>query len=373
MIKKKNDLNNIFKISYIALAALILFALPFSFVKATDLGDGGYDYVDTSYPMTGGGYDYIDTSYPIDYGYTGGYYGGYGYTSYGIGGYSIPSYSYPIYSNGLSSSYINTSNIISNTNISSSYINTTNITNNSSVSTQPYYYYPQPTYYQQPQYISYQQPLAYNSAPYVSLSAVPYTGLDLGPVGTVFYWGFLILWCLAAAYLIVVKRVQNKILSWLTKSFHLKSITVLFIIGIVLLIGYPVKKTIHIIEEYIELSGLGYSSDSWKKSETIEYLTKHKVLGKSYTIYSNEPEAVYILTNLNTKRSPAKTFYNSPQHFDIYPNQKDSWLNAENVCLIWFDKTNRSSLFTINELQKNINMTEVAHLKDGMIYTFSSK
>ena len=221
------SINNIFKISYIALAALILFALPFSFVKATDLGDGGYDYVDTSYPMTGGGYDYIDTSYPIDYGYTGGYYGGYGYTSYGIGGYSIPSYSYPIYSNGLSSSYINTSNIISNTNISSSYINTTNITNNSSVSTQPYYYYPQPTYYQQPQYISYQQPLAYNSAPYVSLSAVPYTGLDLGPVGTVFYWGFLILWCLAAAYLIAVKRVQNKILGWLNNF----------------LFGHPTKST----------------------------------------------------------------------------------------------------------------------------------
>lgn len=167
--------------------------------------------------------------------------------------------------------------------------------------------------------------------------------------------------------------ISDKILSWLTKSFHLKLITVLFIIGIVLLIVYPVKKTIHIIEEYIELSGSGYSADSWRKSETIEYLTRHEMLGKSYTLYSNEPEAVYILTNLNTKRSPAKTFYNSPQHFDIYPNQKDSWLNTENVCLIWFDKTNRSFLFTIDELQKNINMTEVAHLKDGEIYTFSKK
>lgn len=165
----------------------------------------------------------------------------------------------------------------------------------------------------------------------------------------------------------------DKIHSWITKFFHLKFITFLFFIGIVLWISYPVKNTIHIIEEYIELSGLGYSSDSWRKSEIIEYLTRHETLGRDHSLYSNEPDAVYLLTNLNVKRSPAKTFYNSPQHFDIYPNQKESWVVGENVCLIWFDKSNRSFLFTIDELQKNINMMEVAHLKDGEIYTFSIK
>lgn len=103
--------------------------------------------------------------------------------------------------------------------------------------------YPQPTYqapvFQQPQYQSqyqyqyqaqYQQPtyqptcytncyqprpVAYNTTPYITLSQAPYTGLDLGPVGEVLYWSFLVLWCLAAAYLIVVKRVQNKLVSFL--------------------------------------------------------------------------------------------------------------------------------------------------------------
>ena len=161
--------------------------------------------------------------------------------------------------------------------------------------------------------------------------------------------------------------ISDKIFSRLTNSSHLRLTTVLFIIGIILLIRYPVKNTINNIEMYIEQSG-GYICNSWRESETIEYLIRHRLLGKNYTLYSNEPEA-----NLNTKRSPAKTFYNSPQHYDIYPNQKDSWLNGENVCLIWFDKTNRNFLFTIDELQKNINMTEVAHLKDGEIYTFSCK
>lgn len=37
----------------------------------------------------------------------------------------------------------------------------------------------------------------------VYLSEIPYTGLDLGPVGTVIYWALLIIWSLAAAYLVL--------------------------------------------------------------------------------------------------------------------------------------------------------------------------
>ncbi len=42
-----------------------------------------------------------------------------------------------------------------------------------------------------------EQPLAF-----VYLSQIPYTGLDLGPLGTALYWLMLVLWSLAAAYLI---------------------------------------------------------------------------------------------------------------------------------------------------------------------------
>ncbi|MDB5189717.1 MAG: outer membrane protein [Parcubacteria group bacterium] len=37
----------------------------------------------------------------------------------------------------------------------------------------------------------------------VYLSQIPYTGLDLGPVGTIVYWLMLIIWSLAAAYLVL--------------------------------------------------------------------------------------------------------------------------------------------------------------------------
>ncbi|MCX6168131.1 MAG: glycosyltransferase family 39 protein [Ignavibacteriales bacterium] len=167
--------------------------------------------------------------------------------------------------------------------------------------------------------------------------------------------------------------VFDRIRIWLITFFSSKLITVLFVIGIVWLIKSPAENTLHIIDEYITFSGWGYNCESWKKSETVEFLNQHKSLWKNFAFYSNEPEAVYILTNLNTERSPAKTFYNSPQLFNVSADQNEIWKNEKNACLIWFNKTNRSFLFTIDELQKKINMKEVAQLKDGEIYTILGK
>jgi hypothetical protein len=167
--------------------------------------------------------------------------------------------------------------------------------------------------------------------------------------------------------------ISDKILGWLKMSIRPKLITTIFTVAIILLMRYPVYNTKYIIDEYIHASGREYSTDSWRESETIEYITGHESLGQNYTIFSNEPEAVYILTNLKTHRSPAKTFYNSAQLFNKYSNQKGFGPNPEKICLIWFDKADHSYLYTIDELQKNMAMTEVAHLNDGEIYTFSNK
>lgn len=163
----------------------------------------------------------------------------------------------------------------------------------------------------------------------------------------------------------------DKILRWLRTNTHRKSVTSLFVIGIVVLMIFPAKKTIQITEQFTELSGWGFSSNEWRENNTIKYLNQHKHLGKNYTFYSNEPEAVYVLTGLTTMCSPPKRFYNSPQLFDRNKYPQEGWKNDENVCLVWLDNSTRKYLFTINELQKKIKMTEVANLKDGEIYTFS--
>lgn len=252
----------------IAFAALVLLAVPFAFASkahAADLfgGDTYGDYYPSDmstygdyYPTSGGdvypdtyGNVYPDTysntypdttsySYPdsssygsYDYGYT----PGYGSSSFFGGGFPFGGGSYGAPSN--TNTNVNTNTNTCTTNSCNTTISTpinapttiVNSGNNTTPSTpvyqpvyqpiqQPVYYPSQPVY--QPSYnpcttcgcngvyCNTQRP-----APYVSLSAVPYTGLDLGPVGTAMYWGFLVLWCLGAAYLIAVKRIQNTIVA----------------------------------------------------------------------------------------------------------------------------------------------------------------
>jgi hypothetical protein len=228
--------NNSTRTIGIAFAALMLLALPFA-AHAADLGDGG-DYGSGDYYSSGdyGSGDYYPTTYSSgDYG-SGDYYPTdyttptYTSPTYSTPSYSYPSYSYPSYSTPSYSSAPSNSNTNVNTNVNtntctngscntSSSVNapTTIVTNYPSQS-QPVVYTPvyTPVYSYAVPPISTQTGCGYNvicptaPTPYVSLSAVPYTGLDLGPVGTALYWGFLILWCLGAAYLIVIKRVQNK-------------------------------------------------------------------------------------------------------------------------------------------------------------------
>jgi hypothetical protein len=219
---------NTLKTGSIALAVILFIAMPLA-AHAADIADGGSSY-DYSYPVdSGSSYDYsypVDTgssydySYPVDSGYTtGGYSTGYlsgsGYMGGGYlaGNSYIPSMPSNVYapSNTCVNNSCNT-NINAPTTVNAPTVITT-------YPSTPVYNYPTPVcsagfYGTYPNCYrpAYTPPIAYNQTPYIALSAVPYTGLDLGFWGTIAYWGFLILWCLVAAYLVVVKKVQNRIL-----------------------------------------------------------------------------------------------------------------------------------------------------------------
>jgi hypothetical protein len=161
---------------------------------------------------------------------------------------------------------------------------------------------------------------------------------------------------------------SENIYRWLTNAFHPKLFKVLYIMSIVMLMLYPLKSSIHIIDVYNKLSGWGYSCTDWKKSETIKYIEEEISSKNNYTYYSNEAGAVYILTNLKTLRSPSKSFSETTQSFYFDSKQKKKWRNTENICLIWFDASKREHLFSIRELNKTVKMKELVHLKDATIY-----
>lgn len=269
-----NSLTNTLKNGTIALVAVFFIAAPFA-AHAADFDDSGWytDSYSDSYPVDTGYYTdsytdsypsyyddtswmtdsytdsypaYDDTSWITD-SYTDSYPMDYG-SGYGLSGSAGYPTSYLSGSGYLSSSYLTgpsyiashpSAPSISNTNVNT---NTNTCTNNScntnvsapttinaptTVVTNPpavinnYPSYPAyPAYPVNPPcntcgcygYAPCYHPIAYNQTPYISLSQVPYTGLELGFWGTILYWGFLVLWCLIAAYLIVVKKVQNRVL-----------------------------------------------------------------------------------------------------------------------------------------------------------------
>jgi hypothetical protein len=254
----------LFSIAFVAVATPVQaeggYGYDYSVVDSMPSDSWGYDYsVVDSMPSDSWGYDYTVVDSPSSWGYDytvldsyptyGSSYGGSSFG--GFGGFSMPfstmggggNHQSQSQSQGQSQSQSST-----NTNV-----NNNVITINQPVAQTPVYpqpvcpsgttgYWPNCVYPQPPQYdicpnipgiqttlpygyyiqngYCYQTITSpvYPITPYVTLSQVPYTGYELGPVGTALYWGFLVLWCLIAAYLIAVKKVQNKVAAWFTGS-----------------------------------------------------------------------------------------------------------------------------------------------------------
>jgi len=127
--------------------------------------------------------------------------------------------------------------------------------------------------------------------------------------------------------------ILDNILKWLLKYFRQRVISILFLIGVISWMAYPVMGTIYSIEYYIEQSGWEFNSKAWKDNQVITYLNDHKQLESGYSFYSNVPEAVYILANKESKRSPAKTLYNSPKLINTKSELKKIWQNKNKHAL----------------------------------------
>jgi hypothetical protein len=142
-------------------------------------------------------------------------------------------------------------------------------------------------------------------------------------------------------------------------QFSNKIVNSFLIIVLVIWLVYPIRYTIINAVNFASV-GQGYSSKAWRESQTVQYLLQHQTLESECTIYTNAPEAAYILANLATKKSPAKT--------------SDNWLIQNNkVCLVWFDKVSGEYLLTIDELKTVANINLISGFDDGAIYSVTQK
>jgi 4-amino-4-deoxy-L-arabinose transferase-like glycosyltransferase len=125
--------------------------------------------------------------------------------------------------------------------------------------------------------------------------------------------------------------------------------------------------------------GWGYSGQVWRESPLVRYL-QHEPLPASQALYSNGPDVLYILLNLQAKLSPVKTTDTSGEIPASSPIAKDLsqvseiWPGSSSSYLIWFDKiTNRHYLYSLNDLQRVANLQQIDRFDDGAIYLVSRK
>ncbi|MHB1391437.1 MAG: ArnT family glycosyltransferase [Thermoleophilia bacterium] len=122
-------------------------------------------------------------------------------------------------------------------------------------------------------------------------------------------------------------------------------------------------------------AGLEYNGDAWRGSQTIQYLLHDGAFVSDYPIYSNAPEAVYMLADMKAKNSPArlKHFYSTETALPLTA-VRDQWPPGDRAYLIWFIYPDaRGFLYSINDLAEIVNLEPIAQFDDGVVFIVSRK
>jgi hypothetical protein len=157
-----------------------------------------------------------------------------------------------------------------------------------------------------------------------------------------------------------------------SERFSKKIVNSFLIIAVAICLIYPIRMTLlHVADTF--QNGQGYASKVWIENEMIPYLRQHPTLEAEGPIYTNDPSAIYLLTQFNAKISPAKTQYHSFASANDLSQFKSIWPPESRACLVWFDRTGADYLFSPDELLPIVNLKTIVRLQDGTIYSLTGK
>lgn len=110
-------------------------------------------------------------------------------------------------------------------------------------------------------------------------------------------------------------------------------------------------------------NGAGYSTDKWRLSPILNYIKNNPLNGK---IYSNAPDAVYILSQMKAEWVPRRE-----EGFDNFIKMT---MRAGNNYVVWINNVNeRSYLYDIKDISDSLSLINHGHLPDGDIYLLNDK
>jgi hypothetical protein len=116
----------------------------------------------------------------------------------------------------------------------------------------------------------------------------------------------------------------------------------------------------------------GYNTVRWRESQTIEFV-KHLSFSAERVIYTNDPDAIYILAHLAARLPPRKTYFRSSEPARSISDFTGSWPEEGEGLLVWFPHEGRENFFAPSELQSIATLDTLALLQDGAVYSVSAR
>ncbi|MCX5900287.1 MAG: hypothetical protein NTX06_06060, partial [Proteobacteria bacterium] len=136
--------------------------------------------------------------------------------------------------------------------------------------------------------------------------------------------------------------------------------------------GFGLKRSCADSLDRLQHGAGGYAAAAWHESETIKYI-RNKNLPKDMPIYSNSADAVYFFLHRPARAVPARRMYNSNKPARSLAELTGAWPPENEVYLLWFTKTTRPHLFSVEELKQAASIQEEAAFPDGVIYRVRKK
>ncbi len=122
---------------------------------------------------------------------------------------------------------------------------------------------------------------------------------------------------------------------------------------------YPLTETYHSVRHSWQHGPGGYSTPAWQQSAMMAWLRQHPLDG---AIYSNVPDAVYILTGATAETTPHH--YWTPADFA----HRMAYTQASQRYVVWSYYLRWHFLYELQELISRYEMQEIASFPDGKVF-----
>lgn len=194
---------------------------------------------------------------------------------------------------------------------------------------------------------------------------------------TAVYIGYLV----ASASMVAFDRISDRLLSpvsvpmillafvaiayakALSYNFLHKAATCLLLIVILTAcIAYPLVKAAALVDQ-VHTNGAGLlASQRWSDSPVIEYLKKE---AGNCTIYSDNPDAIYVYTGMDARYTPKKS------GIELYSikGMKEAVRTGKQSLIAWFSPVSSPGLlYNVKELEEFFEIEPLEQFPDGIVY-----